>query len=124
VHQRVLVGVLKPRRRLADGLACVCYRQRAAGMNELGKILALQVFHGQVMLAFALAGIVGVNQIGMVKATDRRHFAQKTGHRLGMAGMFGRQEFDRRKPLQPRVPRFVHAAHPSSADLHKEFILS
>ena len=69
----------KPDGGLADQLAGVRDRQRAMPSHQFVQIQPVHVLHHQEPLAVDFAGVVGLDDVGVVDPPDRFHLAFKAG---------------------------------------------
>ena len=60
----------------------------------------------------------------MVQRCQHFSFPLKSGHSFGIAEHCCRQDFERHVPLELRVPRAVHFAHPALAEQGKNFVVT
>src|SRR6202035_1816865 len=96
---------------------------RLAG-NQMLEGAALQQFHGDEGLAFALINFINRADIGMVESGCRTSLTSKTFEALRIVSYIFREELQSDKAAQPCVFRLIHHAHSTTAKLLKNSIVS
>ena len=81
------------------------------------RVLALQQFHGDEGLAFALIDFVDGADIGMVESGCGASLATKTFQGLRIVSYIFWQELQSDKSAQARVFRLIYDAHSAAAEL-------
>ena len=84
--------------------------------------LALEVLHDDERAAVLLADIEQRADVRMTQRGDRARFGLKSTSKVGPVGQITRQELDGHRPIQPRIARLVHLAHPARADERQDFV--
>src|ERR1700733_15352257 len=86
--------------------------------------LALQQFHRDKSLAFALINFIDSADIGMVESGCRASLAAETFQALRIVSHIFRQELQSNEAAQARVFRLIHHAHPTASKLLNNSIMS
>ena len=82
MHEVVLVGALEAKRCLADDLAGVSHPQRTAAPHHLVQVQPIEQFHDEEPGSGNFAGVVGMDDIGMLHRADGLHFPLEAGDGL------------------------------------------
>ena len=116
VDHALLEGVLKSERRLADVLAGMVHRQRAALMNQLAQVYPLYVLHHQEMRLTCVFGVEGMDDIRVGQASSSAHLAAETlqGGCAGRVGAFN--DLERHRPMQDPMLGLVHRSHAAHSE--------
>ena len=86
MDQPYLVGRTQADGHLADDLAGIGHGQPADAIGDLCEVEPFDVFQGQVVAAFGLAGIQGADDIRMIELPDGLHFPLEAGDALSDPG--------------------------------------
>ena len=111
----VLMGVLQS----PGGLEHVVDRffdgQRAGVLEQPGKVLAVNVLHGQVVDALVLAGVEGGDDVGMDQLGGGADLAAEPLDGLGRPDQLGRDHLQRHHPAHGAMLGLEHLAHAPGA---------
>ena len=124
MDQFVLVGALEPQRRLADDFASVGYPQWAASPHHLVQVQAVEQFHDEEAGPGDFAGVVGMDDIGMLHRPDGLHFPLEAGDGLCILKPSLGQYLDRHMAIQFGVQGLVNRAHAPRAKLFQELVFA
>ncbi len=89
---------------------------------QLGQRLSLQVLHDQVLDTVLIAHVVERTDVGMRELGDRLGLPLEALPEFRGRGEMFRQDLDRHRSLEPRVPSLVNLAHASRPDGRKNLI--
>ena len=124
VDDALLVGVLEPASRLQDAIDRLPNLQRPMILDDAGQVMALDVFHHQVVHALVLVGVVGRDDVGMRELGRRFHLAVESLDGLGpLHGRRG-EDLDRHRAFHPPVPGLQHYPHAAFAQLVQNDVLA
>lgn len=103
MRHAVAVGRIERARDFNRDLQRLLQRQRAF-LQFLRERLAFQKLHHQEVGSVLLTDVVENANVGMLQAGYRAGFAFKPLARFRRIGQVRRQDFDRHRPVEPRVP--------------------
>ena len=89
VDKSFLMGVLKPERRLVDEEAGMGHRHRPLGLDQLGQVATLHVFHRKQETLAELGGVVGGDDVRVAEPGDGLDLTFEAFERSGYAVMCG-----------------------------------
>ncbi len=122
VNDPALVGV-------ADGIGDACNqlgrlagRQWPAG-ERLGKALALNEAHGEVVLASVLADFVDRHDPGMVQVGGRLRFNLEAAYILGVGKLAGEDHFQGDDAVEADLPGLKYDPHSTAGDLADDLVI-
>ncbi len=98
-------------------------RQRATRQTA-GQGLAFQIFHHQEVDAVLLPYVVQGTDMRMIQTGDRPRLPLEALPGLRALGHVRRQNFDRHRAVQSRVPGAVDLSHPACPDRGDDFVRS
>ena len=87
-----------------------------AAVDQVLERCAIQKFHGDERFAFVFPNIVNRADVRMIQRAGGLGFPLETRKRLGILGEIIGEEFQRDKPMQPRVLGFVDHTHAAAAE--------
>jgi hypothetical protein len=96
-------------------------RQRSS-RQSLRQRLTLQVLHDEILGLPFTPHVVHRANVWMRKLRDRLRFPLEPLARMLRSGELGRQHLHSHRPLEPRVARPVHFAHPTSAQRREDLV--
>ena len=102
-----------------DGLARV---KPALPFDVLLQRLAVHKLHGDVVRALALAGGINLHDVGMAEAGGGGGLAFEARDEVGVGREVRRQDLQRSKPVELRLPRLEHRPHAAPAELGDDFV--
>ena len=91
-------------------------------LDALGKGLALQVLHDEIIRAVLPSDIVERADIRMVEAGNCAGFALEALTNFGRISQMKRQYFQRNSAVEPCITRAVHFAHSTGTDRRDHFV--
>ncbi len=121
VHDPLPVRLVQRVRDLRPVPQRLLERQRALG-QAIGKRLALEQLHHQVLDAVRVADVVQRADVRVRQLRNRLRFPLEPLPDLRRRRQVLRQHLHRDRPLQPRVLRLVNLAHPASADRRDDLV--
>ena len=118
MHLSLLMEIGQPSRRLLHEFAGLGNRQRAETFDQPLGVHPIEPLHGQEEKPFVggLPGIKSPHQMGMIEPADRFHLPLESRHALGRLKAIGREQLDRRRPIEPGVKGSVDRSHAPLAD--------
>ena len=116
-----LVGFRKPVGDLCGNRECAAQRQRPA-LERLAERLAGDQLHADPRLRRLGADVIDGDDGRMVERGGGARFALEASEAFGVAGDVRREQFQRDKPIEPRVARLVDLAHSACPKRSDDFI--
>jgi hypothetical protein len=93
-------------------------------LDQLVKILPLDIFHDEVMLAFELVDVVGVDNVGVIELRGGTRFDSEA-LQIGRVGhaILG-EHFNRAAGSHQNMLTQIHATHAPLAEHPQEFVFA
>jgi hypothetical protein len=110
------VSVLESDGRLADVLARLGERQRAALVNDGGEVGAVDEFHREEMHRAGLLGVIPRDDVRVRKFRRRPHLAAEPLDRVRTLHELRIDELDRHRSIHQPMLGPIDAPHPTAAD--------
>jgi len=121
VHHAVPVQVLHgPRDRGQQAHALL--QLQAPATQPIGQAGALDVFHGEVVLAVDLAHVVDLHDVRMAQTGGGAGLLLEPLHVLGAGEVAGEDHLDGHGPLEALLPGLVDHAHAAAPDLAEQLV--
>ena len=124
VDHAVLVGVPQTPGCLDRTLDGLIDRQRPAPLDDVGKVLPVDILHDQVVDAVALAGVVSGDDVGMVQSRGGLDLAIEPANRIGRLHSFAGQDLQGDDPLHAPVLCLEDLAHAAGPDPVQHHVLA
>ena len=96
-------------------------RQRAL-RQSVPQRFSVEQFHDEERGAVVLADVVKRTDVRVGQLGDRACFAVESLAKLRIGGERVGQDFDRDRPVEPRIPRFEHLAHAARAERSEDLV--
>jgi hypothetical protein len=122
VQNAALVRMLNGQRRLLHQAGGLLGRERAV-LNAVPKAFPFDPRHGQEVAALVLAGLKDRHNSGMIELRCGRRFCLKTADLLGTGQLPRADDFERREPIQPSMPRKINHAHAAAAHFANQAVV-
>ena len=124
VDDVAFVGILEPAGGLQDVLDGLRHRQRSLLLDQGRQVLALHVFHDQVMDAPMLAGVVGLHDVGMIEFRGGFHLAVETLDGIDRSDFFSGDHLHRHQSLHAAVFGLEDHAHSALAQFVQDKVVA
>src|ERR1041384_3933535 len=123
MEDAALVGVMNRFGDNAQVTRGLAGRQRTID-EHFREAFALDIFHGEVVLALDNADFVDADNVWMRKRGGGRSLGAKALHKVGTGERAEEQHLHRHDSVEARLARFVNDAHPAAGDFFDQLVLT
>src|SRR5207247_8342796 len=105
-----------------DGIFQYLIQWQWSARQPIGKRLAFEILHHEIVHIAVMADIVKRADVRMVQRSDRLRFALESCLDFRPGGNLLEEHLDSDGAVQPRITSFVHLPHSSRAKRRKDFV--